>query len=101
MAETRSRWSHARGRRHSPTDDLARVMGFLNVEDVLRGKGRELRAAIGRGDPLTKSDWRRALLATEIVFASAVIGGRLGLAHHHRSLGRGHDQAGSAPFNAR
>jgi len=58
----------------SPDDELARVMGFLSVEDLLAGHGRELRAAMESARPLTKSDWRRVLLATEIVFASAVVG---------------------------
>ena len=45
-----------------------------SVEDLLRGQGPDLQAAIERGDPLTKADWQRALLATEIVFASDGIG---------------------------
>ncbi|MEW2382598.1 hypothetical protein AB0873_11010 [Micromonospora sp. NPDC047707] len=58
----------------SPTEDLVRAMGFVSMEDLWRGEGRRLRAALDRGEPLTRSQWRKALLATEIVFASAVVG---------------------------
>jgi hypothetical protein len=49
-------------------------MGFRSGEDLRRGKGRELREALRRGEHLTREDWRRTLLATEIVFASDVVG---------------------------
>jgi hypothetical protein len=49
-------------------------MGFRSEEDLLRGDGRRLREALDRSEPLTRSDWRRTLLATEIVFASDVVG---------------------------
>jgi hypothetical protein len=58
----------------SATDELARPMGFLGKDDLLRGDGDRLRQAIDRGEPLTRHDWRRTLLATEIVFASDVVG---------------------------
>ena len=55
------------------TDALAIAMGFADVEDLLQ-EGRRLRTAIRAGQPLTRRDWRRALVATEIVFASDVFG---------------------------
>ncbi|WP_433114705.1 hypothetical protein [Micromonospora sp. CA-246542] len=58
----------------NPTDDLARAMGFVSKEDLWRGEGRRLREALDHGEPLTRSQWRRAVLATEIVFASDVVG---------------------------
>jgi hypothetical protein len=58
----------------NPTDELARAMGFQGGEDLWRGKGRELRDAVRQGVPLTREDWRRTLLATEIVFVSDVVG---------------------------
>lgn len=61
----------------SPTDELALAMGFGSSEDLWRGKGRELREALRRGEHLTREDWRRTLLATEIVFASDVVGAGL------------------------
>ena len=57
-----------------PTDELARVMGFLGEEDLLRGEGRRLRESVAEGVALTWLDWRRTLLATEIVFASVIVG---------------------------
>jgi hypothetical protein len=58
----------------SPTDALAQAIGFQSSNDLWQGKGRELRGALRLGEPLTPEDWRRALLATEIVFASDVVG---------------------------
>jgi hypothetical protein len=58
----------------SPTDELARAIGFQSTQDLWRGKGRELRDALRLGKPLTRQDWRRTLLATEIVFVSDVVG---------------------------
>ena len=58
----------------SPTDALARAMGFVNKEDLWRGEGRRLQEALDHGEPLALSQWRKALLATEIVFASDVMG---------------------------
>ena len=52
-------------------------MGFRDEQDLLHGDGRRLRDALGRGEALTASDWRRTLLATEIVFASDVVGSGL------------------------
>jgi hypothetical protein len=58
----------------SPTDALAQAIGFQSSSDLWQGKGRELRGALRLGEPLTPEDWRRTLLATEIVFASDVVG---------------------------
>ncbi|MET8119798.1 hypothetical protein [Micromonospora sp. NPDC005189] len=58
----------------SPTDDLARAMGFDNKEDLWQGEGRRLREVLDSGGPLTSSQWRKALLSLEIVFASDVLG---------------------------
>ncbi|WP_430495999.1 hypothetical protein ACQRWP_17040 [Micromonospora trifolii] len=49
-------------------------MGFDSKEDLWRGEGRSLREALDSGRSLTRSQWRKALLALEIVFASDVIG---------------------------
>ena len=57
-----------------PTDELARAMGFGSEEDLLHGAGRRLRDALDSAEPMSRPDWLRALLATEIVFASAVVG---------------------------
>jgi hypothetical protein len=58
----------------SPTDELARAMGFLSSEDLWQGAGSQLQKALRRGEHLTRQDWQRTPLATEIVFASAVVG---------------------------
>ena len=58
----------------SPTDALARAIGFQSSVDLWQGKGRSLRDALRLSEPLTPGDWRRVLLATEIVFASDVVG---------------------------
>lgn len=57
----------------SPTKAMAVAMGFRDVIDLLK-EGSRIRADISDGRPLTYADWRRALLATEIVFASDVVG---------------------------
>jgi len=48
-------------------------MGFSGLDD-LYATGRRLQQAIEQRMPLTRLDWLRALLATEIVFASDVVG---------------------------
>lgn len=55
------------------TEALAVAMGFQSVADV-HEDGRRLRAALIAGDPLSAGDWRRIVVATEIVFASDVFG---------------------------
>jgi hypothetical protein len=55
------------------TAALAVAMGFEGVEDFHVQVSR-LRASLKAGQPLSPWDWRRALLATEIVFASDIFG---------------------------
>ncbi|WP_340684710.1 hypothetical protein LCL61_40995 [Amycolatopsis coloradensis] len=55
------------------TDDLAVAMGFKDVPDLFE-QARRLRGALADEEPLSASDWRRGLVATEIVFASDVFG---------------------------
>ena len=56
-----------------PTDALARAMGFANTE-AIHCEGRRIRTALREHRSLTKRDWARALVATEIVFASSFFG---------------------------
>ncbi len=55
------------------TEALAIAMGFEGLDGFLDHCQR-LSDAISAGQPLSRRDWRRALLATEIVFASDVVG---------------------------
>ncbi|WP_230687074.1 hypothetical protein [Catellatospora vulcania] len=55
------------------TDALAVAMGFEDVEDMYQ-QVRRLRTSIQAGQPLSRRDWRRSLIATEIVFASDIFG---------------------------
>jgi hypothetical protein len=55
------------------TDALAAAMDFDNAAALLV-EARRLRPLIRSGQPLSRRDWRRALIATEIVFASDVFG---------------------------
>ena len=48
-------------------------MGFADVRDLFAQADRIL-AELDAGRPLTRWDWSRTLLATEIVFASDVMG---------------------------
>jgi hypothetical protein len=56
-----------------PTKEIANLLGFADVQSLFDDGGLIARR-IRSGDPLTAADWRRALLATEIVFASDLIG---------------------------
>jgi hypothetical protein len=58
------------------TDDLARVIGFADVEALLRD-GYQIAARLDNAEPLTRQDWQRALVATEFVFASNTFGSGL------------------------
>jgi hypothetical protein len=58
------------------TDALAVAMGFSDLADFDAERDR-LRDALADGQPLTVRDWSRTLLATEIVFASDVVGSGL------------------------
>ena len=55
------------------TDAMATAMGFGSVRDLFDESERLLEALRTRR-PLSRWDWTRTLLATEIVFASDVVG---------------------------
>ena len=55
------------------TDALAIAMGFENVAD-LAVQRRRLLGSLEAREPLSRWDWTRILFATEIVFASDVVG---------------------------
>jgi hypothetical protein len=57
----------------SCTEELAVAMGFRSVDDLFQ-QGQHLMDAIGEGDPLSRRDWTRVLVATEFVFSSLVFG---------------------------
>jgi hypothetical protein len=57
----------------TPTDDIAILIGFESVQ-TLYAEGRSIARDIRSGEPLTPANWRRALLATELVFGSDLIG---------------------------
>jgi hypothetical protein len=57
----------------SCTDAMAVAMGFASVRDLFDQSDRLL-AALDTGRPMSRWDWTRTLLATEVVFASDVIG---------------------------
>jgi len=59
-----------------PTDELAAAMGFGSAVTLSR-EARELWTRIEAGEALTTDDWRRVLLAVEIVFVSDVVGSGL------------------------
>lgn len=60
----------------APTEAMALAMGFRDVDDLL-AEGVQIAAYIQAGRSLTKADWRRALLSTEVVFASNTVGAGL------------------------
>jgi len=55
------------------TEELAVAMGFASVLDLL-SEGKRIAHLIDSGAPMTQLDWTRALVCTEIVFASDVFG---------------------------
>jgi hypothetical protein len=55
------------------TDAMAPAMGFSNVPGLL-AEGRQIITDLDSGRSLTCQDWTRALLATEIVFISDMLG---------------------------
>ena len=55
------------------TDEMAVAMGFAGVPDLFAQSDR-ITSALKLRQPLTRDDWVRTLLATEIVFASNVVG---------------------------
>jgi hypothetical protein len=52
---------------------MAQAMGFESIDDLFQ-QGDRIRKALADRQPLSQRDWVRALLATEIVFISDVIG---------------------------
>jgi hypothetical protein len=54
-------------------EELAVAMDFENLSDFF-GQRDRLASAIESGRPLSRRDWHRMLLATEIVFISDVVG---------------------------
>jgi phosphoglycolate phosphatase len=60
----------------SPSEALARVIGFDSIAD-LHAEGKRIADLIWTGQPLIARDWTRALLATEFVWASEVYGSGL------------------------
>lgn len=59
-----------------PTDEIAAALGFASAERVSEGTW-ELWQRIEQESALSTQDWRRVLLAVEIVFASDVVGSGL------------------------
>ncbi|GAA2398808.1 hypothetical protein Cme02nite_07620 [Catellatospora methionotrophica] len=55
------------------TGALAVAIGFRGVEDM-HEQVRRIGASLHAGQPLSRWDWRRALIATEIVFVSDIFG---------------------------
>lgn len=55
------------------TEEMAIAVGFESVQDIFDQTDR-LRDALATGGPLTYIDWSRVVLATEVVFASDVMG---------------------------
>lgn len=60
----------------APTDALAAAMGFTDAAS-LSSEARALWQKFESTGSLTAEDWRRALLAVEIVFVSDVVGSGL------------------------
>lgn len=55
------------------TQELAVAMGFRDQSDLFRD-GDRLVAALKASKPMTPLDWAKTILATEIVFASDLVG---------------------------
>jgi hypothetical protein len=56
------------------TEAFATAMGFKDVDDLLNGDGERIYRDLRHHRPMSRVDWVRALLATEIVFASHIVG---------------------------
>lgn len=59
-----------------PTEHLVFAMGFGQL-DAFGQDTTDLRRALERRAPLSRRDWHKTLIATEIVFASDVVGAGL------------------------
>lgn len=57
----------------TPTDEIARLLGFTDVR-ALRREGGRIARALRSDEGLTAADWRRAVASTELVFASDLVG---------------------------
>ncbi|GAA2374384.1 hypothetical protein [Dactylosporangium salmoneum] len=55
------------------TDALAAAMDFGDADGLLE-EARRLKPLVRAGQPLSRRDWRRVLIATELAFASDVFG---------------------------
>jgi hypothetical protein len=55
------------------TEEFAQAMGFDSLADLHAERPRLLQA-LGANQPMSRKDWRRALLLTEVVFVSDVVG---------------------------
>ncbi|XAS68206.1 hypothetical protein V3C33_02425 [Micrococcaceae bacterium Sec5.7] len=55
------------------SEAMAIALGFRGVADLLE-EGQRMADDLKAGRALTRCDWRRALLATEVAFASDVVG---------------------------
>ncbi|MFD4958927.1 hypothetical protein [Microbacterium sp. NPDC058389] len=55
------------------SEAMAIAIGFSSVEELIT-EGHRIADALANKRPLTRNDWTRALLATEVVFASDVLG---------------------------
>ncbi|MFF1836066.1 hypothetical protein ACFVXE_17935 [Streptomyces sp. NPDC058231] len=55
------------------TEEFAVAMGFDDAADLNR-RGARIRTALAAREALEPMDWARALLATELAFASEVVG---------------------------
>lgn len=71
--ELLSQGLHQWGGPTRPTDAVAKVIGFGDVETLLRD-GDRIRDLLRQRDALTRLDWSRALVAIEIVWASSYYG---------------------------
>ena len=58
------------------TEAMAVAMGFEGISGLLN-QGQQIAEELRDGRALTRKDWRRALLATEVAFASNVVGSGL------------------------
>ncbi len=56
-----------------PTDEVARVADFHSATEMADGLDRIAEALVS-GEPLSRRDWRRSLVAAEIVFGSDTYG---------------------------
>lgn len=58
------------------TDSMAMAIGFESKAEFFV-QSRRIDRSLAQGAPMSFADWRRALLATEVVFASDVVGSGL------------------------